>query len=210
MCFSVCPLPHWEPPLPTAEQEVPQCTPSALPLPPRGFGNAQRQLIPRKSSCPGGLPWLPTALAIPTAHVISLIPLWMLLSGGRNSLYLGFASPYSQLSKWVLPRAAHWTGKDLKWLRLGVWHFRTWYQPDISATQPGWVRELASLAVSGSTAPSAPRPAEKHWHCHPQPQVALWQWGQRCIYTYILFRHQGHREEVVERKKGQGAPSLYS
>lgn len=75
MCFSVCPLPHWEPPLPTAEQEVPQCTPSALPLPPRGFGNAQRQLIPRKSSCPGGLPWLPTALAIPSARVILDSPL---------------------------------------------------------------------------------------------------------------------------------------
>lgn len=67
MYISVCPLPHWGPPLFRSEQEVPQCTHSALALPPRWFGNAQRELIARKSSCPAGLPWLPTVLAILTS-----------------------------------------------------------------------------------------------------------------------------------------------
>lgn len=103
----ICPLPHREPSLFSAEQEVPQCTHSPLGsesatgvFPPKSFGKAQRQLIAGESSCPAGLPGLPTAPAIATAHV------------GRADSPPGTAIRTEQrshlaLSKWVLTLTAY-------------------------------------------------------------------------------------------------------
>lgn len=207
MCISVCPLPR----LFRSEQEVPQCTHSSLPLPPRRFGNAQAELIVRKSSRPAGLPWLPTVLAIPTAHLGMLNSPLVLLSGVRTVCV--WALLLSSRSC-PCPLTAHWTGKDLKGLRLGSDSSElvpVWYQ-----CRGAWlsqsVASCAGCLQASRLQTSVPHPAEKHWHCHLRPQLALRPEAvrtRRCISSYILFRHQGQREDM-ERKKGQGEPSFHS
>lgn len=149
-----------------------------------------------------------------------LTPIWILLSGVRNSLYLGFASLNLQLSlsKQVLPLVLlDW--KRLKMAQTGGLTLQDLLS-DWDQCHPVWLGQRTGRFV-GTCRPGcfrqqstlSPRPAEKHWHCHSHPQLALRPQAMRtwrCIYTYILFGHQGHREDMGERKKGQGEPSLYS
>lgn len=69
----------------------------------------------------------------------------------------------------------------------------------LGACRPGCFRQLCTLS---------PTPCRETLTLSPISPEAIRT--QRCIYTHILFRHQGHREDRVERKKGQGEPSFFS
>lgn len=142
----------------------------------------------------------------PSACVGMLQSPLLLLSGVRNSLYLRFASLYWQLSlsldSWLDWKRLETTQTGALTL-LGVRLISVpWGLAESGDVQLGWLPQARLLQ-----APSAPHPAGKHWHCHLCPQLALRPEAvrtQRCIYSHILFRHQGQREDMLGRKKGEG------
>lgn len=212
-----CPRPCWEPSQFSAQWEVPQCRHGPLAhsatgvFPTQSFGKEQRQLTVGKFSCLAGWPWHPTALGIHTAHV-GKVHSWHqeeMFGTWGFLLYTHTAGPDQVAINYnsLLNCKKIWNNSDWRLASSELAISLVSMTAVCSALAKASLFQLAAY-TSGSTTISISCPAEIYWRFHLVWELTL-VWTQRWTDTSILFRHQGHGEDRVERKMGQEVYTSY-